>query len=121
MRVSYEIEASRKGIENTFVLPLRATSRARRSRSPARSGVPRGHPLCSYFTIANVLINDECAKRRSICIALLLLIRDLCTKLGAVVLIGDFNKTAERELPAGGSEGQRRISPIDAVFGQRLA
>ena len=53
---------------------------------------------CPYFTVANVHINNECAKRRSVCIALLLLIRDLCLKLGGVVLTGDFNKTAEREL-----------------------
>ena len=39
----------------------------------------------------------KCAKRGSICIALLLLIRDLCLKLGAVKLTGDFNKKAERE------------------------
>ena len=44
---------------------------------------------CCYFTVANVHIN-ECAKRRSVCVALLLLIRDLCLKLCAVVLTGDF-------------------------------
>ena len=53
---------------------------------------------CSYLTVANVHINNECAQRRSVCIALLLLIRDLCLKLGAVVLTSDFNKGAEREL-----------------------
>ena len=63
--------------------------------------------------MTNVLINDECAKRRSICIALLLLIRDLCMKLGAVVLALVFNSAAERELPAGGSEGH--ISPICSI------
>ena len=54
---------------------------------------------CSHFTVANVHINNECGKRRSVCIGLLLLIRDLCLKLGAVVLTGDFHKGAERELP----------------------
>ena len=53
---------------------------------------------CSYLTVANVHINNECEQRRSVCIALLLLIRDLCLKLGAVVLTSDFNKGAEREL-----------------------
>ena len=47
---------------------------------------------CSYFTIANVHINNECAKRRSVCIALLLLIRDLWMKLGAVVLLATSTK-----------------------------
>ena len=55
-------------------------------------------PSCSYFTVANVHINSECAKRRSVCIALLLLVRDLCLKLGEVVLTDDFNKGAVREL-----------------------
>ena len=39
-------------------------------------------------------------KRRSVCIALLLLIRDLCSELSAVVLTGDFDKAVERELPS---------------------
>ena len=47
---------------------------------------------------------------------LLLLIRDLRLKLGAVVLTGDSNKGAERERPPGGSESQRRISPLEATF-----
>ena len=63
---------------------------------------------CSYFTVANIHINEECARRRSICIARLLLIRDLCMKLGAVVLTGDFNKAIERETPSG--DGERRTS-----------
>ena len=56
------------------------------------------------------------AKRRSVCVALLLLIRDMCLELGAVVLTGDFNKGAERELPPGGSECERRVSPLEAAF-----
>ena len=32
-------------------------------------------PSCSYFTVANIHINNECAKLRSVCIALLLLFR----------------------------------------------
>ena len=53
----------------------------------ARLNVHRApDPSCSYFTVANIHVNNECAKRRSICIALLLLIRDLCLKLGAVIL-----------------------------------
>ena len=59
---------------------------------------------CSYFTIANIHINSECAKRRSVCIALLLLIRELC-------LTGDFNKAVERETPSG--DGERRTSPME--------
>ena len=39
---------------------------------------------CSYFTIAIIHINSECAKRRSVCIALLLLIRELCLDFGMV-------------------------------------
>ena len=30
-------------------------------------------PACQYFTVANIHVNNECAKRRSVCIALLLL------------------------------------------------
>ena len=57
-------------------------------------------PSCSYFTVANIHITNESAKRRSVCIALLLLIREL----GAVVRTGDFNKGAER-----------RSSPLEAL------
>ena len=75
---------------------LRTASRARRSRSLARTGIPHEllkawcslakfrrapDPLCSCFTVANFHIHNECAKRRFVCIALLLLIRDLCSKL----------------------------------------
>ena len=70
-------------------------------------------PSCSHFTVVNVHINNECAKRRSVCIALLLLIRDLCMELGAVILTGDFNKGAECELA---SSDQCRISPLEAAF-----
>ena len=55
---------------------------------------------CSYFTVANVHANDECAKQRSVCIAMLLLIRDLCSERSAVVLTGDINKAVEREPPS---------------------
>ena len=56
-----------------------------------------------HCTVANVHINNECAKWRSVCIALLLLIRDLCMELFAVILTGDLNKGA-------------RISPLEAAF-----
>ena len=42
------------------------------------------------------------------------LVRDLCLKLGAVVLTGDFNRAVERETPSGG--GERRTSPMEAAF-----
>ena len=71
---------------------------------------------CPHFTIANIRINNECAKRRSVSIALLLLIRDLCLKVG-VVLTGDFNNCALRKLPLGCSESQRRISLVEAASG----
>ena len=48
-------------------------------------------------------------------IALWLFVRDLCFRLGVVVLTGDFNKGAERELPPGVIDDQRRISPLDAA------
>ena len=73
-------------------------------------------PSCSCFTVANVHINNKCAKRRSVCIALLLLIRDLCVKLGAVILTGDLFKGAERESATNGQMDQRRISPVEAAF-----
>ena len=69
---------------------------------------------CSFFTVANVHINNECAKRRSACIALLLLVGDLCRKLGAAELTGALGKAAERETPSG--DGERRTSPMDAAF-----
>ena len=56
------------------------------------------------------------SKRRSVCIALLLFIRDLCMKLGAVILTRDFNKGAEREAASSGLSDQRRISPLEAAF-----
>ena len=72
---------------------------------------------CSYFTVANVHINNECAKRRSVYIVLLLLVRYLCMKLGAVVLTGDFNKLcwSVNSLQALSTD-QRRISPLEAAF-----
>ena len=73
-------------------------------------------PSCSYFTVTNIHITNECAKRRSLCIVLLLLVRDLCLKLGAVVFTEDFNTGAERELPRRGADDQRRISPREAAF-----
>ena len=109
---------------------LSATTRARRSRA-------RGHryslwafegkvvtgkfrrapdPSCSCFKVANIHINNGCAKRRSVCIALLLLIHELCLTLGAVVLTGDFNKGAERELPPGVTDEQRRITLLETAY-----
>ena len=73
-------------------------------------------PSSACFMVANIHINNERAKRRSVCIALLLLIRDLCMKLGAVILTGDFNKGAERELASSAPTDQRRISPLEAAF-----
>ena len=73
-------------------------------------------PSCSHFTVANVHIKNECAKRRSVCIALLLLIRDLCTELFAVILTSDFKKGAERELASSATTDQRRISPLEDAF-----
>ena len=37
------------------------------------------------------------------------------SKLGVVLLTGDFNEGAERELSSGGTEDQRRISPLEAA------
>ena len=101
-----------------------ATSRAHRFRSFARSGVPRGpfracllpasfggaRPVVLLFHTANA------AKIRSVCIALLLLIRDLSIKLGVVTLTSDFNKGVEREAAANGSMDHRRMSPLEAAF-----
>ena len=50
-------------------------------------------------------MNNKCANGRSVCNALLLFVRDLCLRLGVVLLTGDFNKGAEREL-----------SPLEAAF-----
>ena len=69
-------------------------------------------PSCSNFTVANVHINNECAKRRSVCIVLLLLIRDLCMQHSAVILTGDFTKGAERELAS--SAPHRPTSDLSA-------
>ena len=44
-----------------------------------------------------------------------MLICDLCMKLGAGVLTGHFNKGAEREAPSGDS-GERRVSPLEAAL-----
>ena len=41
---------------------------------------------------------------------------DWCLKLGAVVLTGDLNKGAERELQLGGFDSQRHISPLEAAL-----
>ena len=73
-------------------------------------------PSCAYLTVANVHIKNEWAKRRSVCIDLLVLIRDICMKLGAAILTGDFNKGAERELASSAPTDQRRISPLEAAL-----
>ena len=75
-------------------------------------------PSCSYFTVASVHISNEYAKRRSVCSALLLLTRDLCMKLGAVILSGDFNKGAQRELASSAptSVGSLRSRPPSATL-----
>ena len=110
--------------------PVRGTSRVYRCRFRARTLTPHGRSkvwlsLVSFAWFPtrarisrspNVQINNECAKRRSVCLALLLLIRDFCSKLSAVVLTDDFNKAVERELPAGDPNGQRRLSAIGAAF-----
>ena len=44
------------------------------------------------------------------------LVRDLCLKLGAILLTGDFNKGDERELPLSDTEDQRRISLLKTTF-----
>ena len=49
------------------------------------------------------------------CIALLLLVNNLCLKVGAVVVTGDFNKVVECEALSGDC-GDRRISPLEAAF-----
>ena len=56
---------------------------------------------CPYFTSANIHINNECAKRTSVCILLLLLIRDLCLRLVAVVVTGDFQQGCRTQAPPG--------------------
>ena len=91
-------------------------ARIRDGRStPGHSGYWQVAQSCSFFTVANTHMNSECAKRRSVCIALLLLIRDLCLKPGAEVLTGDFSKDVEGETPSG-DFGERRISPLEAAF-----
>ena len=71
---------------------------------------------CQYFTVTNFHVNNECAKRMSVCIALMLLARGLCLRLGKILLTGDFNKDAERELRSSGTEDQRRVSPMEPTF-----
>ena len=53
-------------------------------------------PFGSYFTVTSIHSNNECAERRSVRIAMLLLTRDICMKLGAVILTSNVNKDAER-------------------------
>ena len=51
-----------------------------------------GRPLdltCRFSTVATVHINNECAARRSVRVALLLLPRDLCLKQGRVPLVAE--------------------------------
>ena len=48
--------------------------------------------------------------------ALVLLIRDLCLKLGAVKLTGDFFKGAEREAAPNGPSDHRRTCQLEAAF-----
>ena len=82
-----------------------------------------GHPTSRSPSSTSPTLHSskECAKRWSLCIALLLLIRDMCMKLGAVILTAviltsDFNKGAEREAAANASMYQRRIPPLEAAF-----
>ena len=87
---------------NVLLTPIQVACSLRYSSWAVQGMVVTGkfrrapHPSCSYFTVANIHINNECAKGRSVCIALLLLVRDLCMKLGAVILTSDVNKDAER-------------------------
>ena len=72
-------------------------------RGPSRawlslaSSAEHPDPSGSHFTVANIHTNNECGEQRSVCLALFLLVRDLCLKLGAVVLTGNFSKAVERE------------------------
>ena len=83
----------------------RATSRVHLSTSPARSGIPcglsrawwlpassAGRPTSRAPTSPSRISTSttNAQKRRSVCVALLLLTRDLCLKLGAVVPTGDL-------------------------------
>ena len=100
-------------------------------------------PACQYFTVPTCTSTTSVQKRRSVAehpIHLALTSRlPTCTsttsapnadlsvlpcfswcatfKLGDVALTGDFNKGAVRELLSGGSDDQRRISPLEAAFG----
>ena len=60
----------------------------------------------------------QCAKRRSVCIALLLLVRDLFLKLGGGGGGGlpATSTTAPSVKPPSGDSGDRRISPLEAAF-----
>ena len=62
-----------------------------------------GYQQISQASRPVVHINNECSKRRSVCIVLLLLIRD--------VFSGALNKAVERETPSG--DGSCRTSPIE--------
>ena len=118
-------------LDSSTRILLRVTSRARRFTSLARTGMPHWavegmvvsgkcrrapDPSCSHFTVASIHIDKECAKRRSVCIAFLCLIRDLSSKLSAAIVTCDFDKIGDRKLPAGASDCQRRISPLQAAF-----
>ena len=48
------------------------------------------------FAIANFHINNKYSSRRSICVNMLLLVRNLCLQTGAVLLTGDINKGAQQ-------------------------
>ena len=73
-------------------------------------------PSGSNFTVANIHINNECAEPRSVCLAPLLLIPDLCLMLGAVVLTGDFNKAVERETLTAAFRRLRKPSAVSFCF-----
>ena len=65
---------------------------------------------CSFFTIANIHINNVCAKHRSVCISLLLLIRD-CSSVQSRL-------PATSTRPSSGSS--QLENPMDNAVSRRL-
>ena len=79
---------------------------------------------CSYFTVANVHINNECAERRSVCIPLRCSYVICASGLAQWCSLAISTKGAERDIPTWWhcaslpvcSEGQHRTSPLEAAF-----
>ena len=96
---------------------MRATSRAHADPGPLLPQLSLASSAGRLIRRAPTSRSPACTSTMSAPIPFLLLIRDLCMKLGVLILTGDFDKGAERELasstnrPASDLSARRSLQP----------